>query len=152
VHDYLRDFHYAMRGRIHSFLYKDWGDFRAVQEALVLDGTTSTQLIKTYGAGINPYVRDILYTTPAEVTLELDTGAGFVTQVSGVDYTLDEDTGIITWDSAPAVDDDARWSGPFFVKVRFDVQQFVSQFLVIDADEEDPGYAIGALPLIEDLG
>lgn len=150
-HDLIRDFHYAMRGRRHSFLYKDWGDYRAVQEPLALDGTTTTQLTKTYGGAINAYVREILYIDPAEFVLELDTGAGFVVQEAGTHFTVNQDTGVITWASAPDAEDDARWSGLFFVPVRFDIQQFSSQFLVLD-DDGDAGYAIGALPLIEDLG
>lgn len=150
-HDLLRDFHYAMRGRRHSFLYKDWGDFRAVQEPLTLDGTATTQLTKTYGGAINGFVREINYIDPAALVLELDTGSGFVVQEPGTHFTVNQDTGVITWVSAPSVDDDARWSGPFFVRVRFDTQQFSSQFLVLD-DDDEAGYAIGSLPLIEDLG
>lgn len=149
-HDYLLNFHTAMRGRRHSFLYKDWGDYRARQELLELDGTTATQLIKTYGAGINPFVREIHYIDP-EITLELDSGSGFVQQTPTTDYTVDPDTGEITWVSAPDAGWTARWSGTFYVKVRFDARNFTSQFLVSDGGEEE-GYAISSLPLIEDLG
>ncbi len=150
-HDYLRDFHMAMRGRRHSFLYKDWSDYQARNEPLALDGTTTTQLTRTYGAAINPYIREIQYIEASSFVLELDTGAGFVEQVPTTDYTVDPDTGIITWVSAPDAEDDARWSGIYFVRVRFDARQFASQFLVIDDDGEE-GYAIGSLPLVEDLG
>lgn len=149
-HDYLLNHHTAMRGRRHSFLYKDWSDYRAVNEPLTLDGTVSTQLTKTYGVGVNPLVREIEYIEPT-ITLELDSGAGYVVQTPTTHYTVNPDTGIITWVSAPNIAWSARWSGKYYVKVRFDARQFSSQFLVID-DDEEAGYAIGSLPLVEDLG
>src|SRR5690606_12041453 len=50
--DYILDYLHAMRGRLHSFLFKDWNDYQAKNQQLVLDGTDETQLIKSYGLTI----------------------------------------------------------------------------------------------------
>jgi len=48
-----------MRGRQHAFRYKDFLDYEATEESLVIDGSPFSQLTKTYGTGLNDYVKDI---------------------------------------------------------------------------------------------
>jgi uncharacterized protein (TIGR02217 family) len=82
----LAHFHES-RGRVHSFPYKDHGDYAATNQTLVLDGSPTTQLIKTYGSGYNNYVRNITLPTSASVTLN----SSLYTS-----YSIDATTGIMT--------------------------------------------------------
>lgn len=149
----LRGFFHAMRGRAHSFLYKDWNDYLAIQQPLEIDGGLTTQLTKTYGLSINPWVRDILKPDPSTVVIEVNQGtAGWETLEAGVDYELDPSTGIVTWDVAPDTGAEIRWTGKFWVPVRFDSDIFDAQFLGIEEreDGDELAYHIGGLPLIEE--
>jgi uncharacterized protein (TIGR02217 family) len=52
----------AARGQVHSFRFKDWNDYRAIDQAMAVGDGTSTprQLTKTYTFGTESYVRTIL--------------------------------------------------------------------------------------------
>lgn len=153
----IRGFFHAMRGRAHSFLYKDWNDFIAKHELLVIDGTYATQLTKAYGASINVWFREIKKPVPGTVLIEaFEVGEWVALDPSG-DYELDHSTGIVTWSTPPDTSAQIRWSGEFNVPVRFDRDQLDVQFLgvVKEADgERDYGYHLGGLGLVEepDLG
>lgn len=150
----LQAFLHAMRGRAHSFLYRDWTDYLATNEPLVIDGNAETQLIKSYGLSINGWVREIRKPNADTVVIEYDTGSGFERLEEGEDYVLDASTGIVTWllDPLPDAPHAMRWSGEFYVPVRFDRDVLTAQFL---AFEERGGvhkraYAIGALSVVEE--
>jgi uncharacterized protein (TIGR02217 family) len=102
------------RGRLHSFLHKDWADYRAVDEEFgVGDGVNlGFQLRKTSTLGSGSYDRSI--TKP---------GDDVTVTINGVPYpdiNVDPETGIVGFIGAPPVDSVLRWSGTFFVQVRFD--------------------------------
>lgn len=152
--DYLRTFMHGMRGRLHSFLYRDWTDYEAVDEQLVIDGTATSQLIKAYSLSINGWVRDIVKPDPAKVTIEHDSGAGFIPLVLDSDYTLDASTGIVTWllDPLPDDPDVMRWSGEFWVPVRFDSDVFSAQFMGFEErpSGNERAYQIGSVSVTEE--
>jgi uncharacterized protein (TIGR02217 family) len=152
--DTLQGFLHAMRGRAHSFLYKDWNDYRASDEALVLDGSDESQLIKTYGASINSWVRNIVKPNADTVVISYNSGSGFAALTVDVDYTLDAVTGIVTWllDPLPDTSDAMRWSGEFWVPVRFDRDVLSAQFLGFErrASGDELAYSIGALSVVEE--
>lgn len=149
---YIQGFMHAMRGRLNSFLFKDWTDYSATEQQLVLDGSNTTQLIKTYGLSINPWIRDITKPNASTVVIEELVGSTWVALEAGVDYTLDDSTGVITWDSPPDSGTAIRWSGEFYVPVRFDRDVVVAQF--IGAEPRNGrlvhAYAIGDLAVIEE--
>jgi len=149
--DQIAGFFAAMRGQLHTFLYRDWSDHRAVDEPLVADGGAVTQLIKTYGLSINAWVRAIVKPDAASVVIEHDTGGGFAALTAGVDYTLDASSGLVTWlISPPDVPDQLRWSGEFFVRARFDRDRYDEQFIARREDDEESLYELGPLGVIED--
>ena len=151
---YLTDFMHAMRGRLHTFLYRDWNDYEASNQAIVIDGTSTSQVTKTYGQGVNEWVRPIRKPDPATVTFEYDQGGGFAALTEGVDYTVDATTGVVTWLLAPLPNSPnaMRWSGEFRVPVRFDRDVLSAQFLGYEQRESgsERAYAIGDLLVYED--
>ena len=79
----IRGFFMGRKGRAYGFLYKDWEDYKAVNEPLNNTGTTATlQLIKTYVDAIRPETRIIHKPKPGTVTMKKN-GVAFV------DFTLD---------------------------------------------------------------
>jgi uncharacterized protein (TIGR02217 family) len=146
----LSDFFHAMRGRAHTFLYKDWNDHKVVLQPLVADGSAETQLIKVYGLAINAWSREIRKPSASTVVIDLDSGGGFAALTAGVDYTLDATTGIVTWiGEAPDAPDQLRWSGEFFVAARFDRDRFDAQFIARSEDSKESLYELGTLGVYE---
>lgn len=150
--DTLDGFFHAMRGRTHSFLYLDWGDYLVTEQQLIVEGDEA-QLIKIYGLAINPWVREIKKPDAESVVIEINEGAGWEALEAGVDYTLDATSGLVTFDEAPETSAQLRWSGRFYVPVRFDRDKLDKQFLGIE--ERSSGgvvraYAIGGLAVIEE--
>lgn len=76
------------RGKAYGFRFKDWLDYTAIDEPLVLDGSPSTQLIKTYTSGARSELR-LIKKPIAGITMERSA-------VAFTDFTLDTTTGIIT--------------------------------------------------------
>jgi TIGR02217 family protein len=130
--DELTAFFYARRARAYGFRYKDWNDYSiAAQQIEVGDGTTKDfQIVKTYRSAqtesgeVQVYTRKltkIAWNTLAGVTV----GGVVVTQSADPDtgqkWTLNANTGILTFANAPA--EDAAiviGSAQFHVPVRFD--------------------------------
>lgn len=150
--DLLDSFFHAMRGRVHSFLYLDWGDYLVKEQQLIVEGDTA-QLIKVYGLSINAWVRDIQKPDATSVVLEMNEGAGWETLEADVDYTLDATTGIVTFDTPPETSAQVRWSGRFYVPVRFDRDRLDKTFLGIEEREggDVRAYAIGGLAVVEEV-
>ncbi len=117
----------ARRGRLHSFRFRDWADFKSCDpsgapaatdqptEPPTGDGTRTTfQLAKTYGAGSPaPYVRAITKPVAGTVLVAL----GGTAQASG--WTLDARTGVLAFDVAPGDGVAVTWGGEFDVEARF---------------------------------
>lgn len=103
------------RGRLHTFLFRDWADFQASNEQFaVADGTTVVyQLKKVSQIGAGSYTRII--TKP-------DTDFGVTIRVDGVvtGAAVSSSDGTVTFASPPAADAVLTWTGQFFVPVRFD--------------------------------
>lgn len=93
--EYLIGFFRARRGRAVGFRWKDWADYQATGEALTLDGTPTTQLIKTYTDGGVDEVRNILKPVTGTVTV---TRGGV-----SVSPSLDVTTGVLTWQADRSV-------------------------------------------------
>ncbi len=86
----LITFFLARQGMARAFRFKDWTDYSAANEVLVLTGAPTAQLIKTYTNGGQSYVRNI--TKPiASPAMTMRRAASSFT-----DFTVDTATGIIT--------------------------------------------------------
>jgi len=128
--DELLEFFYARRGRGRGFRFKDFVDFNAVTQTArrqgdgveVGDGIeTEFQCQKKYTSGTETYIRDLLKLVSGTVSVFLDTGGGPVLQADPADYTIDLNTGLITFSVAPATGDIVTFTSEFDVPVRFDV-------------------------------
>lgn len=103
------------RGRCHSFLHKDWGDYQATNEPFGTgDGATkSFQLKKTSTLAGTSATYERTITKPV---------AGIKVYVDGVltGAAVDTTTGQVTFAVAPAAGSVLTWTGEFRVHVRFD--------------------------------
>lgn len=111
---------HAVRGKRHSFKFKDWNDYIAEQQTLQVtaeyNGTTNAvQLYKTYEFGVAYTVRPIQALVPGTCQV-FKLVAGTPVLVAGVfnnelgTFTPDE-----VWDAAATY----IWSGEFYVWVHF---------------------------------
>jgi len=139
------------RGRLHGFRWKDHADWSsaAAPDAAVSatdqaigtgdGGTTGFQLVKTYGGAFAPWTRDIVKPVAGTVVVAVD-GA---LQAAGVDYTLDETTGIVTFAAPPAGGAVVTAGFAFDVPVRFDTDR-------LDVDPTHFGAGtIADIPVVE---
>lgn len=127
--DVLTAFFYARWGRAYGFRFKDWNDYKLVQQVIATgDGVTKDfQIIKTYLSGQLEsgenyyYVRDIRkvnWGTISGVTV------GVSVVINGTDYTVNENTGVMTFVNAPPNGAEIKIGyGEFHVPVRFDNDQ-----------------------------
>lgn len=110
--DELIIFFRKMRGKAYAFRFKDWADFLATaQEIGVGDGAHKNfQLVKNYDSSS----RIISKPVSGSVTVYIDG----VEQTSGV--AVDSTSGIVSFVTAPAVDEVITADFEFDVPVRFD--------------------------------
>lgn len=138
----LKSVFLAMRGQTHSFLAKDWSDYRATGESLgnAPAGTTAVQLQKVATFGSATYTRTI--TKPK---------AGAVVYQAGVakSGTLDTATGLFTPDTAWTEGQALTWTGEFYVPVRF-----ASDLLPMSIDNRSGSQYVmnGSIELVEVFG
>lgn len=129
--DALTAFFMAVNGRAYGFRYKDWNDFEiAMQNIGTGDGSTkSFQFIKKYSfaqtessvtATYTRTLTKIVWSSLSGITVNgvtITTSPG----VGGQKYTMDYNTGIITFQNAPAMSDAiVVGAAEFHVPCRFD--------------------------------
>ncbi|GAA4224783.1 uncharacterized protein (TIGR02217 family) [Sagittula marina] len=124
------DFFEARQGQLFGFRWKDWVDFKsclpsdtisASDQVIALgDGATvSFPLIKTYRSGEGSYVRPITKPIAGTVVIAVDGTA----LNEGADFTVDASTGIVTFATAPASEEEITAGFEFDVPVRFDTDR-----------------------------
>lgn len=86
----LTKFFYARWGRAYGFRYKDWADYQATLEVLVVTGSKFVQLIRTYTSGSRSYVRTITKPVASPAVTLRRGGSPFAS------FTLDTTTGLVT--------------------------------------------------------
>ena len=123
----------ARRGKAVGFRFKDWGDFKAVNQPLLSLGGTQYQLVKQYVSGA--VVSERIITKPLAGTVKLYRNS--LLQVSG--WSIDTATGIITTSLTGTLTVDFD----FDVPVRFDTDE-----LVLSLDSFNAG-SWNNIPLIE---
>lgn len=132
----------VMRGRTHTFLHRDWGDFSAVDEPFGAgDGATTLFYLSKVStvAGGGSYTR-LVDKPDAGVTVKVN---GVITAAS-----VSQLDGSVAFSAAPASGAVLTWSGEFFVHVRFDMD-----YLPFSLDDKNSGGFVtnGSVDLIEVL-
>jgi len=124
LHEVL-EFFEARLGRLYGFRWKDWADYKscAPNKAVKRDdqtiGTgdgaaTQFQLVKAYTSGPTTYTRTIKKPVSGTVLVEVNGSL-----VNGADYSVNTETGLITFNSAPANTHVIKAGYEFDVPVRF---------------------------------
>lgn len=120
----------ARRGQMYGFRWKDWSDFKsskasqdvAFDDQVIAtgDGETSTlPLMKTYRSGSFAYGRPITKPVAGTVRIGLDDEE----LQDGVDYELDDTTGLVSFVHAPGAGARVVAGFEFDVPVRFDIDR-----------------------------
>lgn len=137
--DSLIAFFRARFGKAHGFRYKDWADFECEQQPATQIDSTHYQISKVYSSGGYSYTRELKKIVDGSVTVYV----GGVPQGSG--WTLDYNTGIITFGGAPG--GAVTVTCEFDVPVRFDTDKLSTS---LDNYNAEGTYFGGAsVPLIE---
>lgn len=123
----------ARRGKAVGFRFKDWGDFKAINQPLLSLGGTQYQLVKQYVSGA--VVSERIITKPVAGTVKLYRNS--LLQASG--WSIDTTTGIITTSLTGTLTVDFD----FDVPVRFDTDE-----LALSLDSFNAG-SWNNIPLIE---
>lgn len=117
----------ARRGQLFGFRWKDWTDFKSCNPSETVtssdqtlgsgDGTTTEfQLVKSYHSGGEEYIRPISKPVADTTRVSLDG----VVQTEGTDWSVQLDSGVISFAQAPAVGTTVAAGFEFDVAVRFD--------------------------------
>lgn len=119
----LLAFFHARRGRAYGFRLKDFADYKLVQGYVGTgDGVERTfQTVKLYGE-IHPYTRRLTRLVAGTVSVFLDDTAQF----GG--WSVNENTGVISFVTAPAEGVVIKVSAEFDVPVRFDTDLMAAAF------------------------
>lgn len=146
--DAVMAFYYAQNGPLHSFRFRDWNDYRLANELIATgDGSdTAFQIKKTYSNSARSYTRNIQL--PVDGTIEVTKNG--VLQIEDTDYTIDYNTGIVTFGSAPANGHTIIVSGEFDVPVRFRDDNIDFQMMTHDGEDHVVA-SIQTIKLIEVL-
>ena len=144
----LVEFFHAVKGRGHSFLYKDHLDYKSCDVGDTVADTDQTigtgdgaekdfQLIKTYTSGALSSTRYIGKPVSGSVVISIDD----VAQGSG--WTVNTTTGVVTFTTEPAVAEVVKAGYEFDVPARFNEDS-----LSVDFET----YRLGgvSVPIIED--
>ena len=133
----------AREGQLHSFRWKDWGDFKSCaplsepvsSDQLIGIGDEITKVIqlgKSYRSGDQSYLLPI--TKPVEGTVRVSIGGDEMQE--GIDYAVDFTTGEVIFPHPPDLGAEIHAGFEFDVPVRFDtdiIQTSVSSFRAGDA-------------------
>ncbi|MBB76533.1 MAG: hypothetical protein CMJ75_18670 [Planctomycetaceae bacterium] len=159
----LQTFYRARQGAAYGFRYKDWSDFtsnstdpsygsaKGTEDQVIGagDGSTTTfQLRKTYTSGGESQIRNIFKPVTGTVEVWVNGAA----QTEGVDFTVNTETGIVTFSSAPSGGANITASFEFDVPVRFDAS--ADSVLSVSADAFDEGSIrdIGLVEILDPTG
>jgi len=130
------------QGAAFPFRFKDWNDFEVTDAEIGTgDGDlTAFQLVKRYDL-VFEVIRVIQL--PVEGTVEITVGGD---PIDEADFTVDYNTGMLTFDTAPAADEVITATFEFDVPVRFADDALTVSMTMVDLGD------IPSIPLIEVLG
>ena len=142
----------ARHGRLYGFRFRDPFDFKSgplaqtpsPEDQLIGTGDgeeTAFQLVKRYVSGAASYVRPIRKPVAGSVRVAVDSAE----QTEGVDFTLDETTGVVAFASPPGEGLSVTAGFLFDCPVRFDSDELRVNLAAFEAGD------IPSIPLIEVL-
>ncbi|MDQ2067693.1 DUF2460 domain-containing protein [Xinfangfangia sp. CPCC 101601] len=128
----------ARRGQLHGFRWKDWSDYKscpASRAPSALDQVIGTgdglqlsfALVKHYISGEQSYVRPVVKPVRGTVLVAVAQDP----KVEGLEFEVDVERGVITFDTAPALGTEVSAGFEFDVPVRFEtdhIQTSVASF------------------------
>lgn len=136
--DILIKFFYAREGRAHGFRFKDWSDFKIGdtdnpttdnQSIGTGDNSDATwQIFKRYTSGGINYDRNINKIVTSKIAVLLDD----VLKSDPGDYSINLNTGLITFVSAPGSSVDIGVACEFDVPVRFDIDEMRLNIIMVE--------------------
>jgi len=132
----------ARQGQLIGFRWKDWSDYLssrpssavAASDQLIAIGDDAArvfQLRKSYRSGGTVYQRPITKLVPGSVRVEV--GGDLARR--GVDYEVDDDSGVLSFASAPDAGAEVRAGFEFDVPVRFDTDTIMTSVSSFQAGE-----------------
>lgn len=138
----LLAFFEARRGQLHAFRWKDWTDYKSCglgantspldQRIGVGDGVqTQFQLTKRYASGAEVYLRPIRKPVLNTVYVAL----GHDPKVEFQEFTVDAETGIVTFLIAPDIGAEVSAGFEFDVPARFDTDRLQTSVAAYQAGE-----------------
>lgn len=119
--DDIIEFFYAMKGKAIGFRFKDWSDY-TLTDGQIGVGTgvlTTFQIKKLYTVGSETYSRNLKKIVASTLVVKVNG----VTKTITTDYTVDLNTGIITFVVAPTNTHPVTATCEFDVPVRFDTDE-----------------------------
>ena len=166
----VKRFFMARRGALQSFLFKDWQDYATNVTGktyqftdAALDGSDQPldpasgatlgqgdgtekvfQMVKEYPDDILDFQRVI--TKPLQGTILVKVNGSL--QTESTHYTVNYQTGVVTFVTAPTAGHTVTWGGEFNVPVRFD--ESTDEWLSMSFDDFSSG-SLPAVRLIEDI-
>lgn len=137
--DTLLAFFRARKGRAQGFRFKDWTDYRAVNQLLATGngGDTQFRLVKHYESGESAESR--LISKPVEGTVRIFVDGALQTEGVSIDHT----SGGVVFAQAPADGAEIRADFAFDVPVRFDTDSLSARLDTYGA------YSWSDIPLVE---
>lgn len=140
----------ARRAQLYGFRWKDWSDFKSCLPSREVgpldqdlgrgDGITRVfQLVKTYASGEQSYLRPIR--KPVKGTVQVALAAD--PKVETLEFTVDTDSGLITFVAPPDIDVRVTAGFEFDVPVRFDTDRIETSISTFNAGE------VPSIPVIE---
>ncbi len=140
----------ARTGQLHGFRWKDWSDYKSCapsgtpgpddQEIGIGDGVNTVfQLQKTYFSGLQSYVRPIL--KPVAGTVRI--GLAGDPKSEGLEYSVDGETGKVTFVLPPALGARVQAGFEFDVPVRFDTDALQTSVASFQAGD------VPSVPIVE---
>lgn len=132
----------ARQGQMFGFRWKDWSDYKSAIASKAVAGddqllgmgdeeTATFQIVKNYASGEQTYARPITKVIAGTVKIEISGDP----QLEGVDYELDLDTGVVTFNRPPDLQAEITAGYEFDVPVRFDTDTIVTSMATFQAGE-----------------
>lgn len=140
----------ARRGQLHAFRWKDWSDYKTCRPSQTVSATdqvlgtgdgvrTVFQLVRVYASGGQSYTR--ILAKPVAGTVKVAVNG--VARVAGTDFSVNTDTGAVTFNVPPGAGLAVTAGCEFDVPVRFDTDRISTSLATFQAGE------IPSVPVIE---
>lgn len=140
----ITNFFRLRRGRAYGFRFKDWSDFEIMAGNIGTGNNSDTefQIRKQYTDALRTYNRPIQKIVAGSYTVFVNS----VEQTEVTNYSIDLNTGVVTFTSAPGNGLPITITCEFDIPVRFDTDEMDLDIQLIEAGQV-PNIPIVELPL-----